>query len=49
MKNPFERLDRKCLLEIDRIRRKKRWKRLNEDHRIATFNFEQERKRSIII
>lgn len=45
MRNPFERLDRKCSLEIDKIRRMKRWKRLNENHRIATYVFEMNRRK----
>ena len=44
MRNPFERLYRKCILEKDKIRRMKRWKRLNENHKIATFNFEKKRR-----
>ena len=44
MRNPFERLDRKCILEKYKIRRKKRWRRLNEDHRIATYMFEKKRR-----
>jgi len=44
MRNIFERLDRKCFLVKDKIRRMKRWKRLNENHRIATYDFERKRR-----
>ena len=47
MRNPFERLDRKCLLEKDKVRREKRWRRLNENHRIATYEVERKRRSEI--